>query len=114
MDVYHGTSSPDVIIRDGFDLGKCGTGWGLTYGRGIYFAPTPEEACTYGNVLECKINYKPFYLVKDYSVSSRKHRRELNKLRELAIKQGKTCFVTKNKLEIIVFDPVNIISQKLF
>ena len=82
MDVYHGTSSPDAIIRDGFNLDKCGTGWGLTYGRGIYFAPIPQEARTYGTVVKCKINYKPFYLKKDYSVNNRKHRRELNKLRQ--------------------------------
>jgi len=114
MKVYHGTFKPNFIITDGFDLDKCGSGWGLTYGRGIYFAPTHDEALTYGAVLECEINYNPFYLEKDYSVSSRKHRRELNKLKELAIKQKKTCFVTKNKLEIIVFDPVDIISQQLF
>jgi len=56
MDVYHGTSSPDLIIKDGFNLDKCGTGWGLTYGRGIYFAPTPTEASTYGTIIKCKIN----------------------------------------------------------
>jgi hypothetical protein len=114
MKVYHGTSNSSTILKNDFDLDKCGSGWGLTYGPGIYFARTPVEAATYGKVLECEINYNPFYLEKDYSVSSRKHRRELNKLKELAIKQKKTCFVTKNKLEIIVFDPVDIISQRLF
>ena len=114
MDVYHGTSSPDLIIKDGFNLDKCGTGWGLTYGRGIYFAPTPTEASTYGTIIKCKINYRPFYLEKDYCVNNRKHRRKLNKLKELAIKQGKTCFVTKNKLEIIVFKTSDIISYQLF
>ena len=114
MKVYHGTTVPYSIILNGFDLDKCGTGWGLTYGRGIYFAPYPELASTYGRVLECEINYNPLYLEKDYSVSSRKHRRELYKLRELAIKQGKTCFVTKNKLEIIVFDSRDVTFSKIF
>ena len=105
---YHGTDNPDQILENGFDLSYAGTGWGLTYGRGIYFATDLEEAKVYGNtVLKCEIRYRPFRLKRDYSPSNRNR---LSKLKELAIESGHNCFLTKNRKEIVLFDPYDVIS----
>ena len=118
MKAYHGSdlSKLESIIEKGFDPSLIGTGWGTTYGRGIYFSPDPKVANIYsgntGYIIEAEIRYIPYYLKKNYSSTNRHHRRELQKLRGKAEAEGYTCFVSQNREEIILFDSSDIISIK--
>ena len=113
--VYHGTTvnSMENIILNGFDISKIGTGWGTTYGDGIYFSFDPNVANIYSDnisiILEVKIKYKPYKLLSDYRPTG-KNRNKINKLREKIIKEGYTCFVSPNNEEVILFDIFNIVS----
>ena len=115
---YHGSdpSKLESIIEKGFDLSLIGTGWGTTYGRGIYFSLDPKVANIYsgntGYIIEADIRYIPYYLKKNYSPTNRRHRNELQKLREKAEEERYTCFVPQNREEIILFYPSDIISIK--
>ena len=45
--LYHGSSSMEdlkSIVKNGFDLNKIGSGWGCTYGNGIYFTDNLKVA----------------------------------------------------------------------
>ena len=51
-----------------FDLKLAGKQWGSTYGKGIYFSPSKEEAQVYGEtILEIHTQIKPLKLEKHYS-----------------------------------------------
>lgn len=111
--VYHGTTQSNMteIFKYGFDISKIGSGWGTTYGEGIYFSSNFDTALLYSDnntVIEASIKYIPYHLVRDYKATSKKDQKKLTILRNQAIKTGYTCFVTKNNDEIIIFDPKDI------
>ena len=111
IQVYRGSSHAKEIVRDGFDVSKIGTGWGLTYGRGIYFTRDIREAQCYGpDILVCSIRYKPYTLCREYTPKRKQDTRELQALRDMAIEQGYSCFENKSGSEIIVFDTKDIVS----
>jgi len=115
--VYHGTTKLNKIsiIDQGFDMSKFGTGWGTTYGDGIYFSPNLNTALSYSDdntIVEVSIKYIPYHLDRDYKPTNKKDQKKLKDLRYDTIKQGYTCFVTKNNDEIVVFDPKHILSIK--
>ena len=47
--LYHGTTQTNAlsILKNGFDFTKCGSNWGKTYGKGIYFTPNYDTAQFY-------------------------------------------------------------------
>lgn len=117
--VYHGSSISNmkIIEKEGFDPGKIGTGWGTTYGEGIYFTPSQKYANEYsersGYVLEVVIKYKPYLLNRDFSPTDKKHRKLLRKIRIEAIKDGYTCLVNRTGSEVVLFSVRNIVKCKL-
>ena len=114
--VYHGTSldNMELIIKNGFDSNKIGTGWGTTYGNGIYLALDPNIANLYsgntGIVLEVTIKYNPYKLLNSYKPNNKKHIKSLAMLKHKVIEEGYTCFVSPNNEEIILFDISDIVS----
>ncbi len=118
-EVYHGSSldNMDNIVNYGFDTLKIGSGWGTTYGDGIYFSFDSNVANAYADnsnvVLEVKINYKPYLLQANYSPTNKKHQKKLEKLRNRVVQEGYTCFVSSNGEEVVLFDTKNIISIKM-
>ena len=66
--LYHGTSieSGESIMNNGFSLDYAGKGWGLTYGKGVYFTPNIKEAWIYsdGAILKCNVEINKSYRVK--------------------------------------------------
>ena len=98
--LYHGTTSENAlsILRNGFDLSKCGTNWGSTYGKGIYFTPYHDTAKVYagdeGIVLSFILDIEPYYLEKDVSPS---------KKAKLRIPDGYNCLVNPNKDEYVFY-----------
>lgn len=78
MLLYHGTSLANAlgILKNGFDFSKCGSNWGKTYGKGIYFTPNYDTAKFYagddGIVLSFEIYVVPYYLEKYYSPNNKK------------------------------------------
>jgi hypothetical protein len=119
MEVYHGSSlsNMDNIINFGFDTSKIGSGWGTTYGDGIYFSFDSNVAKAYADnsnvVLEVKIKYNPYLLQANYSPTNKKHQKQLEKLRNRVVQEGYTCFVSSNGEEVVLFDTKNIISIKM-
>jgi hypothetical protein len=114
--VYHGSTADRTkkILKNGFNISKSGSGWGSTYGEGIYFSFDPLVAKTYSHdediIVEAKIVCIPYYLNKEYKANCRKDQRLLKEQKQNAIKLGYTCFINKNRDEIILFDTSNIIS----
>jgi len=80
MILYHGSDRLDSlknIVEKGFDLNKIGSGWGTTYGNGVYFTDNLEVANkVYSNnsgyVLKVTIEVNVLKLYNDYSVSNKK------------------------------------------
>lgn len=113
--LYHGTSLSNMknILENGFDKNKIGTGWGTTYGEGIYLSFNPKVANVYSNnsnvVLEVTIKYNPYRLLADYSPTTKKSRKSLDKLKKKIINEGYTCFISPNNEDIILFDVNNIV-----
>lgn len=76
--LYHGTTMNNAlsILKEGFDFNKCGCNWGCTYGKGIYFSPSYDEAHFYagedGIVLSFELELECYYLDKDISPSKKK------------------------------------------
>lgn len=99
MKLYHGTSYKNAlsILANGFDFNRAGENYGLTYGKGIYFSPNYDEAKFYaendGIVLSFNIEIKPYYLIKDKSVSRHK---------KIKIPDGYNCIVSPNKIEYCI------------
>ena len=98
--LYHGTSQANAmsILKNGFDFSKCGSNWGSTYGKGIYFTPNYDSAKFYagedGLVLSFELNVECYYLKKDISPS---------KKRKFKIPDGYNCLVNPNQDEYVLF-----------
>lgn len=98
--LYHGTTQINAlsILRDGFDFSKCGSNWGSTYGKGIYFSPSYDEAQFYagedGMVLSFELDLECYYLKKDISPS---------KKAKFKVPDGYNCLVNPSESEYVVF-----------
>ena len=97
MKLYHGTSVESAlsILKNGFDINKAGTNWGLTYGKGIYFTPNYLTAKCYagenGIVISIDLILEPYYLKK--ALPKRKH---------IKINPKYNCLVSPDKDEYIL------------
>lgn len=108
MKLYHGTSVINgiLILKNGFDINKSGSNWGVTYGKGIYFTPNYETARFYagndGMVISLNININPFYLTKDVKPNSKKKPK---------IPEGYDSLINPNGDEVIILnmDVFNVI-----
>ena len=102
--LYHGTSQINAlsILRDGFDFSKCGSNWGSTYGKGIYFSPSYDEAHFYagedGMVLSFEMELECYYLEKDISWSKKK---------KFKLPNGYNCLVNPSGDEYVLFSFVS-------
>ena len=98
--MYHGTTSESAlsILKNGFDFSKCGSNWGSTYGKGIYFTPNYDTAQVYagddGIVLSFVLDVIPYYLEKDVSPS---------KKAKIKIPDSYNCLVNPNGDEYVFF-----------
>ena len=112
--LYHGSSSIEnlkSIVKNGFDLNKIGTGWGNTYGNGIYFTDNLKVAHeVYSNkngyIIEIIVEDKTYKLTKDYSVTNRSHKKEIKKIVSTYIDTKKYNMLVTNSVEpeYILFD----------
>jgi len=99
MILYHGTSVINAlsIMNNGFNLDKCGSNWGNTYGKGIYFTPNYETARFYagneGIVIKVNIKINGQQLKKYYSPNSK------NKPK---IEHGKNALISVDNDEYLV------------
>lgn len=98
--LFHGTNNQNAlsIIDNGFDFNKCGSNWGSTYGKGIYFTPNSKTAKAYSDdntIIEITIDINPFYLTKDRSPNSKK---------KIKIPQNYNCIVSPNKDEYVLIE----------
>lgn len=109
MLLYHGTSQENalsIISEQKFDLNLCGKQWGSTYGRGIYFSPSKEEAQVYGEtILEIQTQIKPLKLEKHYSPNDKSHKRQIKKIINTL---GPDAFETCDNKEIVIFNTSKI------
>ena len=109
--LYHGTCQINAlsILKNGFDFSKCGSNWGSTYGRGIYFTPNYTEAEFYavrdGIVLSFVIDVECYYLKKDISPS---------KKRKFILPDGYNCLVNPSENEYVVFSFISPLVNQLF
>jgi hypothetical protein len=77
--LYHGSYSIEnlkSIVKNGFDLNKIGSGWGCTYGNGIYFTDNLKVAHeVYSNkngyIIEIIVEDKTYKLTIYYTVTNR-------------------------------------------
>jgi hypothetical protein len=98
--LYHGTTMVTArsSLKNGFDFTKCGSNWGSTYGKGIYFSPNYDEAQFYadkdGMVLSFELELSCYYLKKDVSPS---------KKIDFKLPDGYNCLVNPNNDEYVVF-----------
>lgn len=98
--LYHGTSfdSALAILKSGFNFLKCGSNWGSTYGKAVYFTPNYETARCYagenGIVLSFVLVVVPYYLKRDISPNSKK---------KFYLPHGINCLITPNHDEYVIF-----------
>jgi len=121
--LYHGSSSIEdlkSIVKNGFDLNKIGSGWGCTYGNGIYFTDNLKVAHeVYSNkngyIIEVIIDDKPYKLTKDYSATNKSHKKEIKKKLSTYIDTKIYNMLVSNSVEpeYILFDLIAIKSIKL-
>ena len=116
--LYHGSSLGNLqkIVKEGFSLEKVGSGWGTTYGDGIYFSFDSEVAKNYSDdksYIEVEIDLKPFHLTKKYSPTNRNDKRMLRKIKDNILSDGLNSFISSDKEEIILFDLNSIKRIKL-
>ena len=109
MKLYHGSSLENLrkIVKEGFSLEKVGSGWGTTYGDGIYFSFDSEVAKNYSDdksYVEVEVDLKPFHLKKKYSPTNRNDKRMLRKIKENILSDGLNSFISSDKEEVILFD----------
>ena len=102
--LYHGTTIENAlsILKNGFDFSKCGSNWGSTYGKGIYFSPSYDEAQFYadedGTVLSFELELECYYLDKDISPS---------KKIKFKVPDGYNCLVNPSGSEYVVFSIIS-------
>jgi len=98
--LYHGTTICNAlsILKTGFDFTLCGSNWGSTYGKAIYFTPNYETAKCYagenGIVISFMLDIVPYYLKKDISPNSKK---------KIKLLYGYNCFISPNGDEFVLF-----------
>ena len=110
MFLYHGTTTENantIILQQKFDLNLCGSQWGSTYGKGIYFSPSKQEARVYGEtILQIETNVEPLKLDKHYSPNDRNHKRQIKKILYTLVPDA--LFSCDNK-EVVIFNTENTI-----
>jgi len=117
--LYHGGTLENLksILKEGFDPGREGTGWGTTYGSGIYLTSDLETARAYsdsGKVLEVTIkNLKTHKLNRMFRPGSRHDQKILAQLKVAVAYKGINCLVTPDAEEYIVFGPVKYGKMRL-
>jgi len=108
--LYHGTTMNNAlsILKEGFDFNKCGCNWGCTYGKGIYFSPSYDEAHFYagedGIVLSFELELECYYLDKDISPSKKK---------KFKVPYGYNCLVNPTGSEYVVFSFISCYVNQL-
>tara|TARA_B110000208_G_scaffold25701_1_gene33345 strand:+ start:295 stop:687 length:393 start_codon:yes stop_codon:yes gene_type:complete len=107
--LYHGSSSENLqkVVKEGFSLEKIGSGWGTTYGNGIYFSFDSEVAKNYSddnNYVEVEVDLKPFHLKKKYSPTNKNDKRMLRKIKINILSDDLNSFISSDKEEVILFD----------
>jgi hypothetical protein len=120
LKLYHGNKdmkSLESIVNNGFDMSKIGSGWGTTYGDGIYFTDNLQVAHRVysennGFVVEVEVDVKSYQLIKDYSVNNKK---EIKKIINENIKTKKYNMLISASIEpeYVLFDVDCIVSIKL-
>ena len=120
LKLYHGNKdmkSLESIVNNGFDMSKIGSGWGTTYGDGIYFTDNLQVAHRVysennGFVVEVEVDVKSYQLIKDYSVNNKK---EIKKIINENIKTKKYNMLITASIEpeYVLFDVDCIVSIKL-
>jgi hypothetical protein len=120
LKLYHGNKdmkSLESIVNNGFDMSKIGSGWGTTYGDGIYFTDNLQVAHRVysennGFVVEVEVDVKSYQLIKDYSVNNKK---EIKKIINDNIKTKKYNMLISASIEpeYVLFDVDCIVSIKL-
>lgn len=109
MILYHGTDikHADNIISHGFDLTKCGTGFGTTFGNGIYLTPDINVAKCYGNTI-LKIKIKDgikLHEIEKISPTSKHGKKKIKKIINDKIINGDyNGFIANSGEEVIIFN----------
>ena len=89
------------IIKQGFDLSKIGTNYGLTLGKGIYFSPSKTEALGYSKdrltILEIPVKLRSYKLSKSYSIDDKNHKKYLKKLKNNLLEKGYNSLTFSSK-----------------
>ena len=110
MFLYHGTTSENantIISEQKFNLNLCGSQWGSTYGKGVYFSPSKTEASVYGEtILQIETNVEPLKLQRYYSPNDRNHKRQIKKI---LYTFGPDALITCNNKEVVIFNTENTI-----
>ena len=111
LTLYHGNSDVSAlesIVKNGFDISRIGSGWGSTYGNGIYFTDDLKIAHDVyseknGFVVKVEVSVNPYKLTKDYSVSNKK---QINKIINENIKTNKHNMLITASIEpeYVLFD----------
>lgn len=99
LQLFHGTSPASAlsILKNGFDFSKCGSNWGSTYGKGIYFSPNYQTAQFYagddGIVLSYTLDINPYYLKKDMSPNQKRKFKLHKEFNAIINVNGDECIV---------------------
>jgi len=111
MLIYHSSNSVEStykILREGFDKKYIGSGYGSTFGRGIYFTPNFEYACTYNidikEIIKCEIDiYKYKCISYDMNTNTNNNIKKINKLLK---SNPDILLVNKDKeiVEVVVYN----------
>jgi len=105
MFLYHGTTKENattIISQQKINLNLCGSQWGSTYGKGIYFSPSKTEASVYGEaIIEIETNVEPMKLQRYYSPNDRNHKRQIKKIVDTL---GPDALVSYDNKEVVIFN----------
>mgnify|MGYP001961543983 CR=1 FL=1 len=112
MILYHGTSIENAIsiLKNGFDFELCGSNWGNTYGKGIYFTPNYMTARFYAGEsgiilsfnLNINLNINCYKLSNDYSPSIKS--KKMKKIIQYALSNNYDSIMNFNEDEIIIIN----------
>ena len=110
MILYHGTTTENantIILQQKFDINLCGSQWGSTYGKGIYFSPSKQEASVYGEtILQIETNVEPLKLDKHYSPTNKQHKRQIKKILYTICPDA---LLSSDNKELVIFNTENTI-----